>query len=70
MSAFKLRLPFPEDYRDKQPVIRLKPSYYRTLSILKAQTGLPLGNIVEQCIDYALENLEQKDEEVTERADT
>lgn len=68
MAAFKLRLPFPDDYADKQPVIRLKPSYYRTLSVLKAQTGLPLGNIVEQCIDYALENLER--EEADRDADT
>lgn len=27
---------------------------------LKRETRLPLGNIVEQCIDYALENLEKE----------
>lgn len=59
MEGFKLRLPYPDCNSDKQPVIRLKPSYYQTLSVLKAQTGLPLGNIVEQCIDYALENSEE-----------
>ena len=58
MEAFKLKLPYPDDSANKQPVIRLKPTYYQTLSVLKARTGLPLGNIVEQCIDYALENME------------
>lgn len=58
MERFKLKLPYPDDYSGKQPVIRLKASYYQTLSVLKARTGLPLGNIVEQCIDYALENME------------
>lgn len=61
MDGFKLKLPYPDDTSGKQPVIRLKPTYYRTLSVLKARTGLPLGNIVEQCIDYALEHLEEGD---------
>lgn len=61
MDYFKLKLPYPEDTSGKQPVIRLKPSYYQTLSVLKARTGLPLGNIVEQCIDYALEHMEEDD---------
>lgn len=58
-DKFKLQLPYPDSTTTKQPVIRLKPSYYQTLSVLKAKTGLPLGNIVEQCIDYALENMEE-----------
>lgn len=58
MERFQLKPPYPDEYANKQPVIRLKPTYYQTLSVLKARTGLPLGNIVEQCIDYALENME------------
>lgn len=58
IAPFKLKLPCPEDNAVKQPIIRLKPTYYRTLGALKAKTGLLLGNIVEQCIDYALENME------------
>lgn len=58
MASFMLKLPYPDDTQTKQPIVRLKPSYYQTLRILKAKTGLPLGNIVEQCIDYALENME------------
>lgn len=62
MAAFKLKLPYPDDTGSKQPIIRLKPTYYQTLSVLRAKTGLPLGNIVEQCIDYALSNMEEDDE--------
>lgn len=61
MEAFKLKLPYPDDAANKQPIIRLKSTYYQTLSVLRAKTGLPLGNIVEQCIDYALENMEDDD---------
>lgn len=59
-DKFVLKLPYPDDTPAKQPVIRLKPSYYQTLSILKARTCLPLGNIVEQCIDYALEHMDEE----------
>ena len=61
-DKFVLKLPYPDDTPAKQPVIRLKPSYYQTLSILKARTGLPLGNIVEQCIDYALEHMDEEED--------
>lgn len=64
-DKFVLKLPYPDDNQTKQPVIRLKASYYQTLSILKARTGLPLGNIVEQCIDYALEHMEEGEEDAT-----
>ncbi len=64
-EPFKLRMPYPDEAATKQPIIRLKPSYYQTLSVLKAKTGLPLGNIVEQCIDYALENMEEADNNAT-----
>lgn len=63
MDKFVLKLPCPDPNTDKQPVIRLKSSYYQTLSILKARTGLSLGNIVEQYIDYALEHLEENPDE-------
>ena len=60
----KLIEPFRLQYDDaptkpKQPVVRLKPSYYQLLEKLKKETGLPLGGIVEQCIDYAVENMEK-----------
>lgn len=59
---FKLTMPYPDTDANKQPVVRLKPSYYQTLSILRAKTGLPLGNIVEQCIDYALGEMEEEED--------
>lgn len=61
MEKFKLKLPYPPEPAPKQPIIRLKQSYYQTLQVLKVKTGLPLGNIVEQCIDYALENMGEDD---------
>ena len=61
MEKFKLQLPYPDETPTKQPIIRLKPSYYQTLMAMKVKTGLPLGNIVEQCIDYALSNMEGGD---------
>ena len=45
--------------KPKQPIVRLKPGYYQLLEQLKKQTGLPLGAIVEQCIDYAMDNMER-----------
>lgn len=60
----KLIAPFRLQYdeaqaKPKQPVVRLKPSYYQLLEQLKRETGLSLGGIVEQCIDYAIENMEK-----------
>lgn len=57
MEKFRLKLPEVEA-PGKQPVVRLKASYYRTLVELRTKTGLTLGAITEQCIDYALENME------------
>lgn len=39
-----------------QPLIRLNLPYYRLLCRIKDETGLSLGSIIEQCIDYALTN--------------
>ena len=50
----------PVKSKPKQPVVRLKPSYYQLLERLKRDTGLPLGGIVEQCIDYAMGNMEKE----------
>lgn len=59
MEKFKLQVPPPDKLPAKQGVIRVKPAYYQMLSILHSETGLPRGNIVEQCIDYALTNMEE-----------
>lgn len=59
MRPFKLKLPNEDKTAFKQPVVRLSQSYYLLLTNMKRKTGLPLGNIVEQCIDYAMENREE-----------
>ena len=53
----------PKPKKDAQPVFRLKPTYRNILVVLSKRTGLPLGNIIEQCIDYAIENMEGWDDE-------
>ena len=60
IEPFRLRYDEPP-MKPKQPIVRLKPSYYQLLEQLKKQTGLSLGAIVEQCIDYAIENMEKGD---------
>lgn len=62
MDQFKLRRPQMDV---KSPVIRLRPAYYQIIAELKAQTGIPMGNIVEQCIDYALEHMEEASDHAT-----
>ena len=64
MPAQKKIEPFRLQYdeapaKPKQPVVRLKPGYYQLLKQKKKQSGLPLGAIVAQCIDYAMENMEK-----------
>lgn len=62
-DPFVLKVPQAEPAAYKQPIVRLKPSYYQALTTLKAKTGLTLGAIVEQCIDYALAHMEPEREE-------
>ena len=40
----------------KVPPVRLSTPYYMLLCELKADTGLSMCSILEQCIDYALSN--------------
>lgn len=61
MEAFKFRLPGGAVVGGSQPVVKLKRHCYQTLLAIKAETGLSLGAIVEQCVNYALENMEDDD---------
>lgn len=65
MDGFTLKLPCPDGYSNKRLVTRLRPTYYQTLSVLRTRTGLPLGNIVERCVDYALERVEEGSNDAT-----
>ena len=49
MEQFRLR-----SGTDKVPPIRVTTPYYRLLCQLKAETGIPMGTIVEQCVAFAL----------------
>lgn len=58
-DKFKIRPPYPDPTENKQPVIRVGQEYYRWLAIQKIKNGgLPIGAIVEQCIDFCREHME------------
>lgn len=38
------------------PQVRLRQAYYLLVRRIHDETGLPLGGVIEQCIDYALAN--------------
>lgn len=40
--------------------IRLKPEYFEKIMELSEQTGVSFNKIVNQCIEYALNNMEEK----------
>lgn len=40
--------------------IRLKPEYFEKIMELSEKTGVSFNKIVNQCIEYALNNMEEK----------
>ena len=38
-------------------IVRLVPSCYQKIAVLKRKTGMPLCKILEQCVDFALDHL-------------
>lgn len=42
-------------------VVRLPPSCFERVMQLKRQTGVSMGRIIEQCVDFALEHMEGSD---------
>ena len=49
-------------YRDSASgVIRIPPDCYRRIVELRNKTGVSLCRIVEQCIDFALEHMEESE---------
>ena len=53
MKQFRLNRP-PGKQRSELPHIRVSQPYYQLVYRLRQETGLPMGNIIEQCISYAL----------------
>ena len=52
MEPFRLN----KDKQNNFPVVRLSAPYHQLLCSIKNETGLPLGKIIEQCVDFALRN--------------
>lgn len=56
-DKFVLFAPGREDSADKG-VVRLPPNCYDQVLDLKRRTGISMGRILEQCVDFALEHME------------
>ncbi|MDL2252640.1 hypothetical protein LJC49_01020 [Ruminococcaceae bacterium OttesenSCG-928-I18] len=59
-DKFVLFAPGPAD-SDRKGVVRLTPNCYEKVAVLKQETGISMGRIIEQCIDFALEHMEDDD---------
>jgi len=40
--------------------IRLKAEYFEKLSLLSEETGVSFNKIINQCIEYAMQNMEDE----------
>lgn len=52
MEPFRLS----KDKQNNFPLVRLSAPYHQLLCSIKNETGVPLGRIIEQCVDFALRN--------------
>lgn len=52
MEPFRLN----KEKQNNFPVVRLSAPYHQLLCSIKNETGVPLGKIIEQCVDFALRN--------------
>lgn len=62
MPSDKFIVEVPKHETFNTGIIRIRPPWYDRLFRLKSQTGIPIGRLVEQCIDFALERLEVREE--------
>jgi len=62
MSKFKINC---EDHKISSinRTIRMKPKHFEIITILSEKTGVSFNKIVNQCIEYALQNKEEKEQE-------
>ena len=60
-DKFVLAVPKPEI--PLTGVVRIRPKCHARLIALKNRTGMSVGMIVEQCVDFALDRLELREEE-------
>ena len=66
-DTFKIIAPGLKD-SNMRGVIRVPPSTYDRLALLSKETGVSICRIVDQCVAFALERLEE-DEEVADNAE-
>jgi len=59
MSAFKVN---KDDGKISSinRTIRMKPEHYEAIMALSEESGVSFNKIVNQCIEYALENMERE----------
>ncbi len=61
-DRFTLAYPKPEQC-NREGVIRISPRCYSRILGVRARTGLPIGNIAEQCVNFALDRMVLMEEE-------
>lgn len=59
MKKFKVNKD-PEKISSINRTIRLKPENFEKLTLLSEESGVSFNKIVNQCIEFALENLEDE----------
>jgi predicted DNA-binding protein len=62
MDVFRIIAPGNKDSNNRG-VIRVPPNCYDRLVELSNKTGVSICRIVEQCVSFALERLEEDDDE-------
>lgn len=60
-DTFVLFAPGLKDSNNRA-VVRLTPDCYSRVQALKAKTGLSMCRILEQCVDFALDHMEDEDD--------
>lgn len=60
-DSFRIIAPGLKDSNNRG-VIRIPPSTYDRLAALSKETGVSICRIVDQCVAFALERLEEEDD--------
>ena len=57
MEKFKIKTDI-DKIQSINRTIRMKPEYFEKLTLLSEETGVSFNKIINQCIEYALKNME------------
>lgn len=58
MEKFVLQKEKPKNKKRLSTTVSLSPHCFIKVEKLKEETGLPMARIIEQCVDFALDRLE------------